>query len=375
MGRFFRDISWTKQFLYIIPLCYLFYSLFIEIFHGNGNLSSRANFLIIWLFIGFALSEKGPLKQPVVSALVFCIYTCLVLLFSPSNFEYNYISVLSCIFVWPFALYNSCNIKLSKNDLEISSIFLGITCNVIAFIWFTGIRTYHGPNSVLAYNSVYYILIATLYVFLIRKTIIQIILLPYPIFVLISSGKTTCVVLAAALVIYYIFDNLRKKGLVQKIGLIALVTIVGFWFLFSINITEIYDSVFFDFDNGGSGRTDIWANALNIISNSDISLFIGHGYGATTSILNIGAHNDLLEIFIDFGLIGVVLYIIFCYQIFIAYKRITPVNKYRLIYVMTFILFISMSMVSKLVGTQIQFLLFTTMWGMLLQHKLKSNAA
>jgi len=128
----------------------------------------------------------------------------------------------------------------------------------------------------------------------------------------------------------------------------------------------INDSVFNDFDNGGSGRLDIWTMAVNVIfSSPNLPLLIGHGYGATVELLHIGGHNDILEIIIDFGIIGLLLYSMFCYHLISYIKRIPTQNDYKLIYVMSIIVFIVMTMVSKLVGTQIQFLLFTTIWGFL----------
>lgn len=369
MSNLFRDIAWIKVALYITPLCYLFYSLFSRVFTGDGSVSSRANFLIVWLIVGFILSDRKPLRQPVISALIFCVYTFFILMVLPSNIGANYMSALSCIFVWPLALYNSYNIKLKRNDIEASAILLGITCNIIAFLWFTGIRNYNGTNVVLAYNSVYYILVAILYVFLIRNIYIQLLLLPYPLYVLISSGKTTCVILALSLIGFYVFNNLKRIGFIQKIGLIILVIIGVIWGVDFFDINEISASVFMDLDNGGSGRTNIWSQAINVLSNLDLEFIIGHGYGATPGILNIGAHNDLLEIFIDFGLIGLVLYLCFFYQMFVAYKRITPIHNYRFMYFLTIIVFTTLTMVSKLVGTQIQFLLFTTIWGMLSKQK------
>jgi len=236
----------------------------------------------------------------------------------------------------------------------------------MAFTWYDGIQTYYGQNAVAAANSVYYILIALLYTFLIQNTIIKLVLIPYPLFVLINSDKTTCIILAIAIMLYFFYKKFKTKKLINKLGITAFAVVLLGLGSQLFNLNTIKDSVFNDFDNGGSGRIDIWSKALNVIfSSPDLSLLIGHGYGATSKFLNIGAHNDILEIFIDFGLIGLLLYSMFCYHMFSRIKHISIQNDYRLIYVMSIVVFFVMTMVSKLVGTQIQFLLFTTIWGFL----------
>jgi len=366
MLKLLKRISWLKLAVYIFPLCYLFATLFSGLFSSTGNMQARAMFLSVWLAACFLISDKRRIGQPVISAFLFCLYTFIVYVFMPSNNDSNLLSVLSCIFVWPIALYNSMHIKLKPVDIDASAIMIGICCNIMAFTWHDGIKTYYGPNAVAAANSVYYILIALLYIFLIRNTIIKLVLISYPLFVLINSDKTTCTILALALTMYYFYNKFKSARLINKFGITFLIIIVLYLAPHLLDFDSINKSVYSDFDNGGSGRLDIWTMAVNVIfSSSDLSLLIGHGYGATAGILNIGAHNDILEIIINFGIIGVFLYSMFCYNLISHIKRISAINDYRLIYVMSIIVFIVMTMVSKLVGTQIQFLLFTTIWGLL----------
>lgn len=366
MVKFLKRISWLKLAVYILPLCYLFVTLFSSIFSNSGNMQARAIFLTVWLLACFLISDKRKLGQPVISAFLFCIYTFIVFILISSNNDTNFWEALSCIFVWPIALYNSMHIKLKPIDIEVCAIIIGICCNIMAFTWYNGIQSYYGSNAVAAANAVYYILIALLYIFLIRNTLIKLILIPYPLFVLLNSNKSTCVILAVALTTYYLYKKVKSTRLIYKLGILTLVFILLSFGLQLFDYDSISRSVSGDFDNGGSGRLDIWSMAISaILSSPDFSLLFGHGYGATAAILNIGAHNDIIEIIINFGIIGLLLYSIFCYHLLSCIKQITIQNDYRLIYVMSIIVFIVMTMVSKLVGTQIQFLLFTTIWGVL----------
>ena len=63
-------------------------------------------------------------------------------------------------------------------------------------------------------------------------------------------------------------------------------------------------------ETGGSGRIDIWRRALSAIKSQPGYLLLGHGYGALASDIR-WAHNDVVEIFYDFGLMGLALYLVF----------------------------------------------------------------
>lgn len=65
-------------------------------------------------------------------------------------------------------------------------------------------------------------------------------------------------------------------------------------------------------DDGGSGRIDVWATTWEMIAGSDLIRFgIGHGFNAVLldSPIELSAHNDLLEAWYDFGIIGLLLYV------------------------------------------------------------------
>ena len=69
----------------------------------------------------------------------------------------------------------------------------------------------------------------------------------------------------------------------------------------------------------GSGRTMIYSQVLSGLSQSDFfHLIFGHGYKSVKTITmgNVMAHNDILELLYDFGLIGAVIYFLFILSLF-----------------------------------------------------------
>lgn len=76
------------------------------------------------------------------------------------------------------------------------------------------------------------------------------------------------------------------------------------------NIFERFESIQ---EDNGSGRTDVWNEAWRLINNQGIfTYFVGNGFNTVVhnSRYVLSAHNDYLEAWFDFGLIGMLLYII-----------------------------------------------------------------
>lgn len=128
--------------------------------------------------------------------------------------------------------------------------------------------------------------------------------------------------LVLGLIIYVIvYMRVKSKNVVKAFvgGLIAIVIIgvVGVSLANmenedeEKNLAERFESVQ---DDGGSNRDHVYSITWNmIISQEDMGLITGNGYNAVIkdSPIHYSAHNDYLENFYDYGLIGVSLYVIF----------------------------------------------------------------
>ena len=127
-----------------------------------------------------------------------------------------------------------------------------------------------------------------------------------------------CVCIVIVISLYFDFWQ-NKKASVLKTRFLAilisilLLTIWGF-------VNKYTDSFIADrFENvkedRGSGRLDIWAEVLNLYSNQDIVAKInGSGYDSVIKYYKFSAHNDFIEMLFDFGVVGLVLYLIIVVQ-------------------------------------------------------------
>lgn len=175
--------------------------------------------------------------------------------------------------------------------------------------------------------------------FLSKKKILSVIGLLILVFFIIQGAKRGALVTAAIGVIvfaYYQFintpPNKRRQGYV--IALVGLCFMVAFTVHF-IESNEFLIHRMQEIPKGASGRDIIYTNLLMAWYNSDSILNYVFGFGFVATIQKSGAgnlaHNDWLELLINFGLFGVVIYLI----LFLSIARyvLNPIipKTYRLV--------------------------------------------
>ena len=128
-----------------------------------------------------------------------------------------------------------------------------------------------------------------------------------------SFKRTTLVVAVLSVSLYYIARLSMSGTPVRRILLIPLfVLLISFGVIAIDNYTGGHISYRFSVISatGGNGRTDIWMNVLEKMKGSSFStLLFGHGFNSVKDSFGISAHNDFLECYYDFGLIGIIMYL------------------------------------------------------------------
>lgn len=141
--------------------------------------------------------------------------------------------------------------------------------------------------------------------------------------VVLSSGKRTgLLAMSLGLFAYiYVSEYLKRKDIIRTM-------VVGFFFVTILGCIIIFIGDEFGGESinrllqmrqqdQSEARDYIYAEVYNMITRSDFThFFVGHGFSSVIrdSILGFSAHNDFLEIAYDYGLIGLVLYILFYYN-------------------------------------------------------------
>ena len=120
---------------------------------------------------------------------------------------------------------------------------------------------------------------------------------------------------------YHMAKTLKKKWKkMLTIAAISVAAVIAMVFLvqtFNLNILQRFMEIS---EDGGSGRIQIWDRVyLSYSSGSIFERLFGQGYQSVTRLMLTGrailAHNDYLEILHDYGIIGLVLFSIWLFQV------------------------------------------------------------
>lgn len=170
----------------------------------------------------------------------------------------------------------------------------------------------------LAFGVIYALGIVTEKASIKRKIYAVLELLIYLYLVLVSGSRGGLLAITAAVVVYLLtYRNQKQKHIVRKLVLIALIVALIF-----VLIDYLPENLRLRFtisniiEDGGSGRTELWAQALDLFANGNVfrKMF---GFGTASirwcferyhySEINV-AHNIFIETLAELGIIGLILY-------------------------------------------------------------------
>lgn len=286
------------------------------------------NFIIAFAFMVWSVFVLRPFTKdylieiPSKTIIFFNLYMAWVLLVTAINpvGVKGISSYLNSLFwsAFPILILNSTYyFVLHKGD----SRWLKIIFLVITALFLLTYYSFYDVDNILmnvhlgsSYYSLYMLPLVLVYPSKIGKTCLTIIVS----LAVFSSVKRGGVLALALAIIAYIITNqlVSKQGKFKKkiIGFCVLTAFIAIFAYIGTmgdnNIFERFESIQ---EDNGSGRTDVWAEAWRLITEQGIfTYFVGNGFNTVVhnSRYVLSAHNDYLEAWFDFGLIGMLLYII-----------------------------------------------------------------
>lgn len=161
--------------------------------------------------------------------------------------------------------------------------------------------------------------------FCLRNRVVSLVLFCACLFFLITGAKRGNILAAVIPVILYVWMLFKenKKNVFKISVLIIAVAVIAVWAKGLILSDDYLLSRYEDVLEGNvSGRDVIYSTMWNMWSDTDsiVNLLFGYGYNGTFlySPVHKFAHNDWLEILVDFGLLGALFYA----AIFISFARL-----------------------------------------------------
>lgn len=153
--------------------------------------------------------------------------------------------------------------------------------------------------------------------FFYKKRIIQYIFIAITLIFIISAmkrGAILCAIIGLGLFMYYSLKNVRAKQKVILSMLIIGLLYIGYEYVLYMLSTSAYfqNRLQLTLEGYSSNRDSLYYHFFNVIINSDILEFLfGHGADGTIRLGENYAHNDWLEIGVNQGLLGIILFIFF----------------------------------------------------------------
>jgi hypothetical protein len=183
----------------------------------------------------------------------------------------------------------------------------------------------------------------------------------------ISFKRTTILGYVYMSFAYFYLTNMKSEISTKKrIGffLVTAILVIALFFVFTF-IENNFGGIILERlnkiqEDEGSGRLEIYASVTNAILSSNIlELIFGHGYLAVFDRFEILAHNDFLEIFYDFGLIALIIYLIIFFQLLnyarIFYKFRNTLNINSATFIAAIIAFLMLGLFNCFISSPVYF--------------------
>lgn len=375
-----RQLNWKVLVLYIIPIFYLYAQILRDYLNlmNTGTMGSRSLPLIALTVIGFFLAKKTTLNKVDKAAVLFVLYMTVVAFVGGTENLFIYVS---CLLIWVFVLYSGNRLKISRQDLTAIGYIGGVLCSLTSFYYITLSKMdvyslFSHDSAVAGYNSIYYILIALPFIFLIPNKLYVALFSILPIIAFWYSSKSTCLITTGISLVYYFYSSLKTLSPTKKISFSVLVLGGISCYALVYGWGDFFSDIIEDIDSGGNGRSDIALQVISLFFNdcSVLEMIFGNGVNAVTRQIHIGAHNDFIETLYCFGFIGLILYLNFIYQLFSQIKMVKQDVIIRKAYVISLIVFLCASFASKLLGTQMLMILPALFWGLTTKIEIYGNS-
>ena len=290
--------------------------------------------------------------------------------------------------MWISVMAISYLIGYKNEDTLFNSRWLALTIPIY-FVIFQSVRAYFMLNTedIALISTAYYPLFLLPFAFMIERKWLMWILVAFVFLsVVLSSKRAGFIAIIGAIITYFILQiNLSKKSSSSKLKYLlsfVIIVVLGFElfneYIASNNI-RLLDRIANLQEDGGSGRDDIYKYTFDLLCNSEIlSLIFGHGFNSVIyySELEFSAHSDFLETPFDYGIIGMIAYLVFYRRLFRYYQKLKIYNTdYAVIFAVSLFITLILSTFAHLIIYPTHFLFFCMYWGFLMGECDRANAA
>ena len=296
---------------------------------------------------------------PIVFYIIFFMWSFFPTIFT-EGLTFTETIVNCCMVLTPMIVFLSTHNAMLQSNYEKTEKGLFLFFFICLFVQFVSIFREINFLDLAHIGSGFYLLYLLPLILTMKSRFIKIVCSLIVIFALFLSMKRSGIIALAFALLGYIFirQYVRRKFNIRSfIGSIVTISIAGALFFILGNSDANRENMFDRFENiekdNGSGRLEVWEHTYSMIADQDIFHFmVGNGYDTVRrdSHLQLSAHNDFLEVTYDFGLIGLLLYIL-AFTALIAYvvRMVRAHSQYAPPAAMLCIIYLVQSMISHIV--------------------------
>lgn len=248
--------------------------------------------------------------------------------FIPLNSRIQYFSIILPLLLFFF----SYKLAIDLNNTVVTLIGYSIVAIALAVYFLNNYQNNIFYDIEHQNNSAYTVLMFLPFLLCYKNRIIRIAsMFLFALIIMYSLKRGGFFALIFGLAMYFLIDQflIKEKKNSFKGLIVFFLAAFGFYYLFEMfNETSgglLANRLDDMADSQGSGRLDVYNEKLyEIVNSNPIGLIFGHGWRATELVGKSGytAHNDILEITYDFGIVGLILFIRFLVSLFGLLKEL-----------------------------------------------------
>lgn len=155
-------------------------------------------------------------------------------------------------------------------------------------------------------------------VFFSKRPVLQYVALGSCMVFLFMAMKRGAIIIGVLCIIWFIWNNLRNASFKKKLGIMALSTALSFFGYLYVE-KQMQESLYFQkrventLEGNSSGRDKLYGRFIDYFwgETTPLQFAIGSGANATLKVSYNYAHNDWLEIAVNQGVLGIIIYILY----------------------------------------------------------------
>jgi hypothetical protein len=235
-----------------------------------------------------------------------------------SQFIHNSITIYKTIAVvllsfFPFYFMSKRGLLHSDEMIQIFWFFL-VAFSIIYFIESMILRNDFGLEGQV--NAIYGVVYLLPFLFFFRARVtVRILIIIIFLLVLHSLKRGALITFLLGSGVLFTYSSYFKGNLrLKKSSVIRFIPIVVFFSLalYVVSLSDFFVERFANIDSdGGSGRDDIFQTLFLVWWNETefVNFVFGNGFAGTIKFVDAFAHNDLLEVMVNYGLLGLMVYL------------------------------------------------------------------